>query len=794
MIVLSFVILSFSLFSCQKEKIEKTAINLNSTTCNVEADGGNYRIDYTIENPVDNIRLLAECEATWIKDIKTGSSKIEFYAEPNLNEESRETVMTLKYDKITVAVKIIQAAAESTADAIKIVINDITTNSVTMSAYPKDLDMMYDFLVWDASLYDSYTEEQVWEQMIGRYITIAQQAGMSLEEYLAQDTKNIKRGNTENFTVDKLPASYKCYAVAVGISPQGEQQTDIIKVAFSTKEPEAVELSFELSVEIDKTDGTRGTIKAIPSDETLPYFVTSARVVDLENTRITPEEYAKFVMDTMIEFYTSFGMQKEQILALILKYGESSSEISSMNLETDNLAIAIGTDDQGNINTSSKATTCEFRTPDAPDSDNQFTVTVSNVNVDRFDIEISVTNDDSYGIIVDKASEYNGKTDDEIIRILQGKQLLEGSYHGNFKDTYIGLEADTEYYIFVLGVNTGAATTAITKEHITSLPKGNVNDFTFTSTVEDITAHTVSLKAHPDPKTLLYIWGVVDGSATSDIVKDKIEEIYQTNKIYYSSRLEFMLDYGKRGDSEMEVEGLLSNTKYKTYAICIDDETGEYATDAVFGETFTTLEAVISDATITLSYDKYWDIDALAEIYPADFGQYAYSGRFCMPVKVETTGDPSVTYLSALEGDYTDTDATSDEVLAILLSGDPNSIKDQNPHMVMKYNTDITLVAVAEDVNGNYSRVYRSLINLTSDGASPVEEYTLPSGVIKKTNAGHAQYRFFEINRNGNRPADIRDIYNKGKSTIATPAIDYGMTRGHAEKTRTGIYPSTLIE
>lgn len=796
MSALLFIMSALSFSSCENDNMKKTAIILSGNTFTISGEGGDIELPYSIENPIDGIKLKAETDADWIKDIKVSDDRISYYSEPNMTGEAREAVMSLVYDKINLSVKIIQEMCSATDDAFRIVINEVGTNSVIFSTYPKDQEMVYDVTVWGADYFDSLGDEKVWDMIIARYEAAAQIAGLSLEEYISQDTKNLKKGNLEKKEVGDLYSEMKCYVVAVGIGPKGDKITEFNKEAFTTKAPENIDMTFELSVELNENDGTKAMLHAKPSNDENPYYMTYARSIDLERVQFTPEEYADFIIEAIIEMYTGFGLDRETILGMILQYGESEVEASGMNLETRNTFIAVATDENGNI--TSKATTLEFTTPDAPDSDNEFTVTLSNINVDRFDIDVKVTNSDSYGIIVDTASRYNeGMSETEILETLQYYDLIKITTSGDFNNTYIGLKPSSEYYVFVLGVYGNAATTSVWKQKITTLPEGNVADFEFDAEITEIAAHGAKVKTLPSPQTILYIWGVSNASATKDDIKSIIDKAYEENKINYGSKQEFMQNYGTRGSESKEISGLFSNTGYKIYAACIDDKTGEIA-DVLFSEEFKTNVAELSDATIKMEFDKYWDVDELAEKYPSEFGEYSYQGLYCMPMTVVTTGEPTVTYFAVLEGDITDKEEYSDEQITLTLIYNGNGSNASSAHMLMKYDTDLTVVAVAEDVNGNFSAVYRCLVNKSVDGKSPVDEYVMPNGMVRENvESFRNSYHYVNICYNENAGKMMKTVISEERGI--NDIIEYNRIKYDGQRSESGLmervkfYPVELL-
>ena len=106
-----------------------------------------------------------------------------------------------------------------------------------------------------------------------------------------------------------------------------------------------------------------------------------------------------------------------------------------------------------------------------------------------------------------------------------------------------------------------------------------------------------TVKVVGTPEKALYYWDVIDASATEEVAKETLD-----------ARVQRWIDIGYKTDraavfQEMAVRGTVETTvtsynfgynsiepgkEYKLYAVGIYEETGEYATDFVFSEPFTT--------------------------------------------------------------------------------------------------------------------------------------------------------------------------------------------------------------
>lgn len=251
---------------------------------------------------------------------------------------------------------------------------------------------------------------------------------------------------------------------------------------------------------------------------------------------------------------------------------------------------------------------------------------------------------------------------------------------------------------------------------------GNASYLTFTFSVTNIKASEATISYTPSDATCLYYSGLASGAETGESVK---EEILKTAEMLINSGIcsdfkDFMRGRGGRGNRSY-TPTLQAGTEYRPYAIGIY-ENGEFATDVIFGESFTTSSFEFgSNVTIDVSCEKYFNGDELKRL---DFYKYGnYAGAAAAPLKVTVDGDEETYYFTAFIGaEYADTEQWPDErfISSIILWGREKG--DKILHS-FRWDHDIVMVAVAKGKDGKYSNISRKLIHCTKEGASPVSEF-----------------------------------------------------------------------
>ena len=133
---------------------------------------------------------------------------------------------------------------------------------------------------------------------------------------------------------------------------------------------------------------------------------------------------------------------------------------------------------------------------------------------------------------------------------------------------------------------------------VSTVGADNPEDLTFTFETSNITSTSVDVKVVGTPSQALYYWDIVEASASADDVRAAIDARAQhyIDIGYMPDLATLFQQYGTRGTAEEQgksnyeftYKSIEPGKEYKLYAVGIYDETGEYATDFVFSEPFTT--------------------------------------------------------------------------------------------------------------------------------------------------------------------------------------------------------------
>lgn len=297
--------------------------------------------------------------------------------------------------------------------------------------------------------------------------------------------------------------------------------------------------------------------------------------------------------------------------------------------------------------------------------------------------------------------------------------ILEGMLdHGDSSDTVSGLPSDADMCFFAVGIDEQGKSygTAAVKNFHTLAP-GNPETCTFELEFDQLLATSVSVKVIPSDPSIRYWTGIEEaGRWNGDavfptLVKDALDQYAKENGMPIEEVVKGVTFAGTHVDPWDDLE---PSTAYYAYVYAMDDQGN--AAGPLFKKQFTTLAT--SEASVSLVY-RYFDGDML---YEADPDKYSNArGNVLVQVKA-SPNDSAVAWVVGLgKGDMTDQTLYPDEPTKIgLLQGGQSNRKLQQ--FWVDGWVKCTLMAYASDYIGIDGELYRELLELTSEGASPIEE------------------------------------------------------------------------
>jgi hypothetical protein len=296
-------------------------------------------------------------------------------------------------------------------------------------------------------------------------------------------------------------------------------------------------------------------------------------------------------------------------------------------------------------------------------------------------------------------------------------QLSLNVCNGPIAGTFSGLEQDTEYVVLLFGYEAGTLTTPIVREDIKTAKAGDVEACQYNVEITEIADRSAHIKISPSDYSIWYYWNVFEASTTEEEIKEYINEVY--NSYYYGDYWEFSYYELTQGVSDSYLSQLHPSTDYKVVVVPMDENEYLYTGSMrVVGE-FTTGEAVVADITITAGFDAYYDGDEVSALEPDYLSNY--QGYAILPMSVSIEGEYSrflytiFNYVEGLENPavYSD-DVLLDTLYEVGAYWTPAYFRGE-------WDKDLMIAAVAFDMEGNPSPIYRHKFILTREGAGDAQ-------------------------------------------------------------------------
>lgn len=487
-----------------------------------------------------------------------------------------------------------------------------------------------------------------------------------------------------------------------------------------------IEYSFDISFDIDgpfvdmtvspQPEGTRyyawyysqkGMEEALaqsPGVDIVQYF---NRLVEVE-------------LSNAIYYGAYAGYSAEESVSQITLVGEDTQTFE-LNAMTDFYGFVCAVSDGGER--LSDVVYAEFTTGPVQPSTNDIEIAVESVYSDRFTYTVNTTNGDQYATIVFPLSEVEALSDEEIIVMFNDiDNYLPYLHRDNYTTTSLVEHSDTDYCILAFGFSYGMATTEIKREIVhTSVYDPSLKP-EFSIDITKVTNFRIQATVDTTPDGCLYYADYCYEADTAEELKAMVHEAAQwyVSNGYFSSLAAAMQWVCFKGRQEFDFAGLYPESKYRIFAIGVDELTGEFTTDVFFTEVVTTPAKELSEGYIEIAHDKYFDGFDIMEHFPEDFVEA--DGWAVLPLEVTTHGDVVDYYYDVYTGDVTDTSYPTDQEIIL----DLQNYGLYNEPLSMSYcyfYEPLTLIYFSKDSNDNRSAVTRVLFTLTPEGCAPIEEF-----------------------------------------------------------------------
>lgn len=630
-------------------------------------------------------------------------------------------------------------------------VKSVTDTSVEFTITPEDEEMTYIAMMTTKEYFDEFEDDEAYiNDDLSWLDNAAYEAGVDLSEYL----EGVLKKGAISDTQDMLDPETEYVVYAFGLSNNGIVTSSLYKQTFKTLSTELTELNFE--IEVTDIGYDTATVTVTPDNDKALYFVN---VFSLEEYQNYGGDESAFVahINKLRNYYYGLGATADQMVANLGYVGAKSLSVEDLKAGTKYMAYAIGIDERFVAN--SLATVVEFETIAAGVADLTFEVDITKIDYDH--IEGSVTpsnNDDTYICSVQYASSLEWSESEEALvesivdDITAWEDIENALKRGPMSlNSISGLQPNTDYIVVCFGYD-GAPTTAPHITHFTTTDAmGNPDDLVVTFEVSDITHNSANVTTIPSVGAYYFTFYteaenfdlLVDEYGTTDACVAYLanSEIDYGAEWFECSRAEYLYELGASLGKEKNFYNQLEpSTEYVAYAIAVDMETGELASEKGFvSEPFRTLDKVVSDAAVTIEFGNYYDGTALAELDPARF--LSCKGCAVMPYTVKASDSAAAWYTGFYDGDFTEWGCTDDDIYAELITygwewgSEYVSENRESGIAVLSYDTPYTFLGIAKDSEESYGPGFITVVTLTADGVSPAEEFIAANPAAKPAKA-----------------------------------------------------------
>ena len=460
------------------------SVKLDKVILEIDGNGGEYSIGYTIENGINGIDIATEVDVEWINNIRTADSRLYFTCDKNFTNEARIATLAVRYPNYsTQTVRIKQLSSDVLTFEMEVC--DIKTTSCSTKLYPSNKQTPYivymaevDYLI-SAEIKD---ENDLFADDYNYFTKMAESTGASnLKEFMKEYDIYYTGDSYIGWTSMVPDKEYAIYAYAIEFNEDG---TDYSLASAVTHEivvlPTQIFTDIEFDVNIT-VDGPKATYEFEPVNWDGKYFIDifaeGEYMYRAEGT--TPDDdYCKQVATnwiSLIQMYMQSGYSAESLLDVMCLQGRDGySEVREASTNYCMVFYGIEMVD-GLPQVTTKPYFAHFRTEEVKPSDMTIGISVENCYVRIADICIAPSNDMEQYVatfITTESIPADKTTNEDIINWLLGFDLSSNTYKGTIDTTLVGLEPDTEYTALAFGYYGGVVTTDLFRYDFKTEPEG----------------------------------------------------------------------------------------------------------------------------------------------------------------------------------------------------------------------------------------------------------------------------------------------------------------------------------
>ena len=294
-----------------------------------------------------------------------------------------------------------------------------------------------------------------------------------------------------------------------------------------------------------------------------------------------------------------------------------------------------------------------------------------------------------------------------------GTIIEELCHQGTQTINYESLKANTSYvfYVFAVDPETAFTATNIVTETVSTLSP-NESGMTITISVKNIYATTADIywtASDENGKFARSVFTKADFNALGADDNAKLATIMANYDFYQAV-----------GYTDMNLTGLQPNTEYVAFAYGLD---GSTPNTRIFTTEFKTKSNTPGQSNISLSWDTHYNMADIAAVDAEHWGEYeGRDDRALLPIKISGVKESDKVYFMVTTWPL-DWYSKDSEWLRDVTQNKNLMNLYESYNFVAEYEREYSVIAVAEDENGNYGNLFKSTFYLYKSDSADVTNY-----------------------------------------------------------------------
>ena len=291
--------------------------------------------------------------------------------------------------------------------------------------------------------------------------------------------------------------------------------------------------------------------------------------------------------------------------------------------------------------------------------------------------------------------------------------IEELCHQGTETINYESLKANTSYvfYVFAVDPETAFTATEIVTETVSTL---NVNEsgMTITISVKNIyptTADVYWTASDENGKFARSVFTKADFNALGANDDEKLATILANYDFYQAV-----------GYTDMNLTGLQPNTEYVAFAYGLE---GSTPNTRIFTTEFKTKSNTPGQSNITMSWGDHYNMADIAAIDAEHWGEYeGRDDRALLPISISGVKESDKVYFMVTTWPLDWYSKDSEWLRDVTQSKNLMNLYESY-NFVAEYERNYSVIAVAEDVNGNYGTLYKGSFYLYKSDSKSATDY-----------------------------------------------------------------------